>query len=105
MNKNQPWRRRLSPSRDPAVIMQDALSRFTRSPAPERHSSGFNGSTKIVMWLLGVFATIITALVSMMLQAVYVMNGEVHELRGQVVDLQNQVLALTRSERRGPNVN
>jgi cell division protein FtsL len=51
----------------------------------------FNGSTKVVMWILGVFSTILTTLMILVLQAVYNTNGDVHELKGVVQGMQAEI--------------
>lgn len=51
----------------------------------------FNGSTKLVMWLLGVFGGVMTALLIAVLNAVYTQNGELHELKQWVKDVAEHV--------------
>ncbi len=51
----------------------------------------FNGSTKLVMWILGIFGTVLTVLLTLVLQAVYTSNGDIHELKGKVEGIQVEV--------------
>lgn len=43
----------------------------------------FNGSTKLVLWALGIFGSVMIVLLTLVLQAVYTTNGAVNELKGQ----------------------
>jgi len=61
----------------------------------------FNGNTRLVMWILGIFGGVMTVLMSLVLQAVYNTNGDMHELKGQVAALQGIVAGLAREDAHG----
>ena len=63
---------------------------------PERlgHGNVSGGTHSLVMWILGIFGTVMTILMSLVLQALYSLNGDFHELKGEVVALQSQVANL-----------
>lgn len=46
-----------------------------------------NGTTKLVSWILGIFGAVMTILLSLVLSAVYNLNGDLHEMKGEgIVD-------------------
>lgn len=54
----------------------------------------FNGSTKLMLWMLGVFGSVMIVLLTLVLQAVYTTNGAVSELKGQQSSSQNEISEL-----------
>lgn len=51
----------------------------------------FNGSTKLVLWALGIFGSVMIVLLTLVLQAVYTTNGNVNNLAGQQASTQRQM--------------
>lgn len=56
--------------------------------------SGFNGATKIIMWLLGIFGVLVTTLTLAVLEAVYNQNGDLHEVKQAVIDMKDRLTQL-----------
>ncbi len=51
----------------------------------------FNGSTKLVLWMLGIFGSVMLLLLALVLQAIYSTNGAVNKLAGQELSSQAQI--------------
>ena len=75
-------------------VAEDVINRI---PLPTNHGRiHFNGSTRLVLWVLGVFGLVMTTLLTLVLQAVYTTNGTVSEVRGQQDSTQAQVTEMRR---------
>jgi uncharacterized membrane protein (DUF106 family) len=57
----------------------------------EGRNINFNGSTRIVLWMLGVFGSVMIVLMTLVLQAIYSTNGAVNKLAGQQLSAQSQI--------------
>lgn len=64
-------------------------------PRMEGHGHVYlNGSTKLVSWILGVFGAVMTIMLSLVLTAVYNLNGDLHELKGEIVAMRFEINAM-----------
>ena len=54
----------------------------------------FNGSTKLVSWILGIFGAVVTILLSLVLTAVYNLNGDLHEMKGELIAMRAEINAI-----------
>jgi hypothetical protein len=61
---------------------------------PNQGRIHFNGSTKIVLWMLGIFGGVMTVLLTLVLQAVYTTNGSVNQLQGQQSSNHDQIVEM-----------
>lgn len=53
-----------------------------------------NGTTKLVSWILGIFGAVMTIMLSLVLTAVYNLNGDLHEMKGEIRALTSEVNAM-----------
>lgn len=53
-----------------------------------------NGATKLVSWILGIFGAVMTIMLSLVLTAVYNLNGDLHEMKGEIRALTAEVNAI-----------
>lgn len=51
----------------------------------------FNGSTRLALWILGIFGSVMIVLMTLVLQAIYSTNGTVNKLAGQQLSAQAQI--------------
>ena len=73
------------------MMSEDEITGMGEVPRMEYGTVHFNGSTKIVLWALGVFGSVMIVLLTLVLQAVYTTNGNVNNLAGQEASTQKQM--------------
>jgi len=73
---------------DDDIIGMGEVPRMDSEPSEPIH---FNGSTKLVLWALGIFGSVMIVLLTLVLQAVYTTNGNVNNLAGQQASTQRQM--------------
>jgi cell division protein FtsL len=75
------------------VARKAAEDAINRMPSPPNHGrvNHFNGATKVVFWMLGVFGIVMSTLFALVLQAVYTTNGAVNQLSGRQDASQSQI--------------
>lgn len=65
------------------------------APRMEGHGHVYmNGAARLVGWILGIFGVVMTILLSLVLTAVYNLNGDLHEIKGELVAMRSEVNAL-----------
>ena len=77
---------------------QDTASieaRYEAAPSLlKRDAMHFNGSTRLVIWMLGIFGSVMIVLLTLVLQAIYSTNGAVNKLAGQQISSQTQIQSM-----------
>lgn len=60
----------------------------------EHASLNFNGSTRFVIWMMGIFGSVMIVLLTLVLQAIYSTNGAVNKLAGQEISSQTEIQSM-----------